>query len=141
MQNLGRDFGLFRDLCGRFPREAALEGKRDLGQLDGLQGIYLQFPGMLYPNTESEAGSQQGQTVIPNHASKGTAQNIGTRTGSMFHGRDRETCRDGVWEDKKLCQGWNRCPHTVNDSQLATATPMAVFIQRFLTFLHICSRS
>lgn len=52
MQNLGRDFGLFRDLRGRFPREAALEGKRDLGRLGGLQGIYLQFPGMLYPNTK-----------------------------------------------------------------------------------------
>lgn len=60
----------------------------------------------------------------------------------MFHGGDRETCRDGVWEVKKLCQGWNWCPHTVNDSQLGTATPVAsVSIQRFLTFLHIHSRS
>ena len=35
-QNFGRDFGWFRDLLGRFPREIALKGKRDLGQLGGL---------------------------------------------------------------------------------------------------------
>ena len=35
-QNFGRDFGWFRDLLGRFPRETALKGKRDLGQLGGL---------------------------------------------------------------------------------------------------------
>lgn len=70
MQNLGRDFGLFRDLHGRFPRKAALEGKEDLGQLGGLRGTHLQFPGILCPNTESEAGSQRGQTVIPNPLQK-----------------------------------------------------------------------
>lgn len=66
MQNLGRDFGLFRDLHGRVPREAALGGKKDLGQLGGFQGIHLQFPGMLCPDTESEAG----QRAIPSHLQK-----------------------------------------------------------------------
>lgn len=36
-QNFGRaDFGLFRDLLGRFPMQTALKSKRDLGQLGGL---------------------------------------------------------------------------------------------------------
>jgi len=35
-QNFGRQFGLFSDLLGRFPKEGALKGKRDLGQLGGL---------------------------------------------------------------------------------------------------------
>lgn len=96
MQNLGRDFGLFRDLHGRFPRKAALEGKEDLGQLGGLRGIHLQFPGILCPNTESEAGSQRGHSDSQ-PAPKGTAQNVGTGTGSME--RIERPCPD--------MQGWS----------------------------------
>lgn len=68
-----------------------MEGRRDLGQLGGFPGMDLQFPGMLCPGTEGEA-------TIPSCAPKGTAQNTGTGTGSMFQGRDERPCSD--------MQGW-----------------------------------